>query len=294
VIARIPGWSWEPQGGGVTLLPSTGGAALRYRERLQPLRSAAAILRTKAEDPSFRVISCGPIERLVTHEGEFAALVDLRGEQLSPDGKGALVHRTIGWVFGDDWYSEVAGIAFRPDLFEPIAGMVRTVLRDEKLQLGTRRRRFVYTAPPGWYGYSRLPHYTTWFPPEFPRDATSITVYPAVPAPVGLEEDENFAAIPIGPPASADVIGELLGRTPVRFDRLTGNVWELEIRDERQRAMVRRAAILRDERYLYSLYLDAPFELVVAGRVIFDEMLATIEPLPGAAMRSAALSEEWL
>jgi len=295
VIARIPGWSWEPHGGGVTLLPSTGGAALRYRERLRPLLSVAAILRAKGEDPSFRMVSHAPLERFLTHEGEYGALVDIRGEQTAPDGSSlGPVHRTIGWVFADDWYSEVAGIAFRPDLFDPIAGMVRTVLRDEKLLLGTRRRRFVYTAPSGWYGYSRLPQYTTWFPPEFPRDSTSITVYPAVPAPIGVDDLDGFALLPIGPPASADVIGELLERTPVQLGPLTGNLWELEIRDEKQRPMVRRAAILRDERYLYTVYMDAPFELIVAGRPIFDELLATIEPLPGAALRSAGISEEWL
>ena len=66
-----------PRGGGVTMTPPDGGAVIRYRERLRPLMSVAAILDERATDKSFRVTSVRAVEPLVTSEGEYAAIVDV-------------------------------------------------------------------------------------------------------------------------------------------------------------------------------------------------------------------------
>ena len=301
MIVRVPGWSWEVRGGGITLVPDAGGGAIRYRERLRPVLPVAAILRAKQEDPRFTVTSISPIERFVTMEGEYAAAVDIAGEL-----GGRPMARTLAFVFADDWYSEIAGIATDPDRADVVAATVRALARDTRLVLGARRRPFVYRPPHGWFGYRRLPQYATWFPPEHPRDPTSIEVYPALPVAIGdsashsatsdpehVVAAERIALLAIGPPTRADVLGELTARTPITTARLGGSAWELDIRDEQGRALTRRLVILRDERYVYSAYLDTPASDLDLHRPILADLLDSIEPLPTAGNSTAPISYHW-
>lgn len=290
MIARVPGWSWEVRGGGVTMVPPEGPGcgAVRYRERIHPLRSVEAILRDKLADRR-QIVTVGPIEPLVTTEGEYAAVVDVLGMQGS-----ARVQRTLGFVFGDDWYSEIGGIALRADQFERFATFVRRLVRDVRLSLGVRRRRFVYQPPEGWHGYVRLPTYATWFPPEHPADPTSITVYPALPSSSGGADGERLDLLCIGPPAPADVVGEITPVTTTNTTRLSGSAWEFEVRDERGRQLARRVVMLRDERYLYTCYLDAARADLVTRRLVLDRLLESIEPLPVANRSVPPVFDHWL
>lgn len=278
-----------PRGGGVTMTPPDGGAVIRYRERLRPLMSVAAILDERATDKSFRVTSVRAVEPLVTSEGEYAAIVDVGGAAPMP------VERTLGFVFGDDWYSEVTGTAIRRELVAPVRELVRKLVLDSRLMLGIRRRRFVYTQPPGWHGHTRLPLFVTWFPPEHPRDATSITVYPALPAPFGTDEEPHFRMIPIGPPASAEIIDELEPRTTFVRNGLVGCRWRFAVRDERGRAVHRDMVLMRDARYLYASYLDRdanPDE----GLLAYQALLDSIRPVPDPGLTRSAepLTSDWL
>lgn len=300
MIQRIPSWTWSPRGGGITLTPPGGGAVIRYRERVRPLQTVAGILRDRAADTRFRATSVSPIESLVTAEGEYAAVVDVQGVlDAAPEGGSATTAaRTLGFVFADDWYSEVAGIALREALVAPVKIWVRRLIHESQLMLGIRRRRFVYEPPPGWYGYARLPLFMTWFPPEYPRDATSITVYPALPAPVGVDEAPHFGMIPVGPPATAEVLAEVAARAPLEHGRLTGFCWELLVRDERGRNMQRSMVMLRDDRYLYVAYLDRDSATAAPGdegALAFATLLTSIAsvPQPRAVAASTGLAEDW-
>jgi len=299
VIQRIPNWSWDPRAGGITMTPPGGGAVIQYRERVRPLQTVASILRDR--DRRFQVTSIGPIERHVTGEGEYAAVVDVAGVLDVPTGggRGRPLARSLGFIFGDDWYSEVVGIALQPDMVGPVGQWVRKLVAQSKLMLGIRRRRCVYTPPEGWSGYSRLPLFMTWFPPDYPRDPTSITVYPALPAPVGVTAPASFEMLTIGAPSAAELLGEIVDTTPVQFGAATGSMYELAIRDERNRMMVRTMAVLRDDRYVYASYLDR-FAATAGpsdeGLARYRALLASFEPLPAASASntsSLALSADW-
>ncbi len=283
------------------MTPPAGGAIIRYRERLRPLQSVAAILRDRATDTRFRVTSIGPIEPHITAEGEYAAVVDVAGVLDAPPGGGQPrpLARSLGFIFGDDWYSEVTGIALQPDLVELVGHWVRRLVMESKLMLGVRRRRCVYTPPAGWYGYARLPLFMTWFPPEYPRDPTSITVYPALPTARGGDEPASFGMLTVGAPASAEVLGEILDTAPIEVGAATGTMYELPIRDERNRIMRRTMVLMRDDRYLYASYLDrdaATAGPTDEGLVRYRALLASFNPLPAAnapGTTPVALGTDW-
>lgn len=278
-----------------------GGAMIRYRDRVRPLQTVAAILRDRAADTRFRVTSIGPIERHLTNEGEYAAVVDVAGVLDAPPGGGRPrpLARSLGFIFGDDWYSEVTGIALQPELVAPVGQWVRKLVTQSKLMLGIRLRRCVYTPPAGWSGYSRLPLFMTWFPPDHPRNPTSITVYPALPAPVGVDVPASFELLTIGAPSAAELLGEIKDTAPLQIGAATGSLYELAIRDERQRMMQRTMALLRDDRYVYASYLDR--DAATAGPTDeslaqFRTLLTSFEPLPAANASSTtpvALSTDW-
>lgn len=278
-----------------------GGAIIRYRDRVRPLQTVAAILRDRAADTRFRVTSIGRIERHLTDEGEYAAVVDVAGVLEAPPGGGRprSVARSLGFIFGDDWYSEVTGIALQPDLIGPVSQWVRTLVAQSKLMLGTRVRRWVYTPPAGWSGYSRLPLFTTWFPPDHPRDPTSITVYPALPAPAGVDAPASFEMLTIGPPSAGELLGEIRDTAPFQIDTAAGSMYELSIRDERQRMMLRTMVVMRDDRYVYASYLDrdaATARPTDAGMAQYRALLASFEALPAVNASSTtpvALGADW-
>ena len=284
MIARLPGWSWDVRGGGVTLVPPEGrrAGAVRYVERLRPLRPVDAILRDKAGDTPG--VTFGPIEPVVTAEGEYAAVVDVHGTM-----NGAPVQRTMGYVFADDWYSEVAVLALQPDQFARFAKIGRDVVRQVRLMLGVRRRRYVYRPPAGWHGYERLPQFVSWFSPRYPADPTSITVYPAIPVAPGQEV--HFGMLPIGPPVSAEVIDELAPPSEARTAKLFGAAWDLDIHDEHRRRLARRVVLVRDQRYLYTAYLDAAMGELAARAPLLDELLASIEPIPTPALGAEPVAQ---
>lgn len=279
MITRVPGWSWDVRGGVVTLAPLDGGPALgsiRYRERIAPLRTVAEILDHK-DDGTAGPVELGAVEPLTTLEGEYGAAIDVRS---------ARGQYTLGVVYGDDWYAEIVGLTAVPEQFARFARQVRDLVRNDRLALGpVRRRRFEYRAPRGWHGHTRLPQFVTWFPPDHPANPTSITVYPALPASPDMEL--GFHALYVGPPAPAEVVRERTPRAELLAGGLAGLVWELDVIDEARRPLVRRVVILRDDRFVYPLYLDAPADGLAPGLAAFEEVLASIRPLPRPGVHAA-------
>jgi hypothetical protein len=275
MISRLEGWTWDVRGGGVTLSPMRAGPSvgvISYRERVGPLRSIAEILRDKP-DVDFKIKRVSPVTPLVTYEGEFAAIVDFEGVSMEMP-----VQRSLGFVFGDDWYSEIAAVVHNREYFAMFAGTVRELVRGDRLMLGVRRRRYSYTPPAGWDGYSRLPMFATWFPPEYPKSPTSITIYPAIPT---TEQDVRIAHLRLGPVAPADVHGEVSPRNDWQLENgLLGATWDFAIRDEAGRDLIRRLVMLRDERYIYACHLDARHDHLEGLIPTWKDLVGSIQPLP--------------
>lgn len=285
MISRLEGWTWDVHGGGVTLSwqRNPGCGVIRYRERLRPLRSLAEVVRDKPAGVDVTITRIGEVTPLMTHEGEFAAAVDLEGTS-----KEMPVQYSIGVVFADDWYSELVAVAHGRAQFSMFAGTMRELLRGDQLMLGVRRRRYSYKPPAGWSGYSRLPMFATWFPPEFPSSPTSITMYPAIPA--TQHGELNIAHLRLGPVAPAQILGELSPRSDVQMESgLVGSGWNFAIRDEAGRDLVRRVIMLRDERYIYASHLDARPSDIDRWIATWKELVESIQPLPLAKTSEIAV-----
>src|SRR5262245_40423418 len=107
MIPPVPGWAWQPRHGGVRLVPSEGAAVggIAYTERKRPLLRLRELLAERDVSARFVVNHVSAPERLVTDEGEYAAFVLVQGQL-----DGGPAQRPTGFVFGDDFYSLIAGL----------------------------------------------------------------------------------------------------------------------------------------------------------------------------------------
>jgi hypothetical protein len=272
MIAPPPGWSVRRCEESLLLVPPGGPAAgaIRYVERLRPLRRAVELVRAAPAPAGFVETRLSPPERLVTAEGEHAALV------ISEGTIGAVpVERPFGFVFGDDFYARFAGVAVGGENFARIRAMVRALTIADTHDLGVRRRRYVYAPPRDWHGLARL-FEATWYPRDYPATRASITVCPAVPAQPGLAGALLHAVLATGRSPIAAPVGV------VAREGLDGQLWRL-----RGDGVETDVALLEDARYVYALRLDAALG-AGAARARFAEVVASVEPVPAIARRSAA------
>ena len=116
MIAALPGWRTTLHGDTCVLAPNDAphAASIRYRERVRPMcplreRVAGAARTLAVESPV--------VERVITLEGEYAALCHLEGID-QRDGRRWLV--SVGLVFGDDFHSELWGRSDSPARFLPV------------------------------------------------------------------------------------------------------------------------------------------------------------------------------
>lgn len=161
----LPRWRVTHLADGLELSSPEGRehGAIRIRDRQAPLRSA--------RDLAARFTDAGElaIERVITAEGEYAAVTEIAGP------------RCLGFVFGDDFYTQLDGTAADPDRMTVVSRAVRELTRCYSLGLGeNRRRRFLYEPPRGWSSCARG-LVTRWMAPGFPADSTTLTVFPARP-----------------------------------------------------------------------------------------------------------------
>jgi hypothetical protein len=277
MITQVPGWSSVVRNGGITLTPPEGAhcGAIRYEERLRPLLPVRALIaEAQARDPSFRTTAVRGPERLVTTEGEHAALVVLDGNLA---GVGAPVQRCIGYVFGDDFYARVAGLSLRADQFARFEDQVRKLVRGDQHFLGVRRRRFLFTPPAGYFGVERTFLHAYYYAPGFPREHAIICVYPAIPIGMWQADDLPRHLRPIHGLAVEDITGPFARSTA----SLGGETWELRgTLDDRQR-VVRTLVVLHDDRYAYPLSLDAPASRHAAHLARFNEVVDSVQRIPG-------------
>ncbi len=178
MIPTPPGWSRQHHAGSVLLFPQGGPSrgGIRYSELLYPIASFRQLLARYLADPIHKVERVGPIERLVTLEGEHAACVTIAAML-----EGAPAQYDIGFVALDHCYSRISALSLVPDDFATSAAIVRELTRSDVHLAGDRPRRFEYDPPPGWQARARGLH-ADWYPLEFPRAHAVIEVLPALPS----------------------------------------------------------------------------------------------------------------
>jgi hypothetical protein len=280
MIDPIPGWSWELGGEGITLIPPEGPSvgAIRYVERVRPLRRIIDLVRP-ADLPAgvlFQVVS--PPQRVLTREGEYGALVTVEGEV-----GGKPVRRTVGCVYGDDFYSKMVGVVFAPDHFERFATTVRRLVETDAHVLGVRRRRCLYRPPKGWHGLNRgsLFH-AQWYPPEFPKDPSEMVVYPAWPTPPeGAADAVNRMVALQMRQGSGLTLEEVQGPAEAKAESgLTGVHWKLVVRRGPESRFARDLYVLEDGRFIYPLHVDSLAEQQARNRALLEEVMRSLQPIP--------------
>jgi hypothetical protein len=256
------------------LLVAPGGVAqgqMRYEERVSPVRPFPALVEEVLRaDPGFALIAASPPVRLVTDEGEFAALTRIDGTR-----DGAPAFHTVGAVLGDGFAAVLDATATNPTRFVSLGRLAEDSLRKIVLGLGRRRRLYAYAPPPGWQA---IPTglVANWYPPGYPDDATHIVVYPANPTearPVAvfdemLREDER----------SGWVVARRRGPYPVENRTgLVGEAWALASAAGEERRLV----VFAHAGHLYSVRL-ASFrrDLLREHERVLADLVDSIEPLP--------------
>jgi hypothetical protein len=286
VIVAPAGWrSHLVDDGRLLLYPVDGTPAVaEYREQVRPLADAAAVVDgLVARDPRFEATAIGEAEPLVTHEGEYAALVTVAGRI-----EGRLAQRDVGVLLADDYYACTDCITIDPARFADMTEVVRALVVDDTHALGLRRRRFRYRAPAGWHGDNDAAGATTWLPRTFPVDPAAITVWPALPhggCPAGALE----SLVTQAGSSPWFRVEQVSSPRPLAAGHLDGSVWDLVGAGAGSRPARRTIALLQDDRYVYPARLDQTGERGAdAHRDEFLAMVATTEMIPAARPRCVA------
>lgn len=174
----LAGWTQHHGVHLLTLYPPGGGGRIRVYERLRPLLPASQVVaRVLEDDPSYRIAKLGRAIPVVTSEGELGAWVSIDGTR-----EGTRVRREIAMIFADELVVAFDVLCIDQTKWDTLDVTARNLVVSHQLGLGVRRRRFIYTPPPGWTSLARgLVAY--FYPPGFPRDPSLLVIYPATPSP---------------------------------------------------------------------------------------------------------------
>jgi hypothetical protein len=257
----------------VLLTPPEGSAAggILYRERLRPLLPIEQLVKElNARHPDFMSPTVVAEERLITFEGEYAALVTVRGTL-----GGGEAQRDLGFVLGDDFYCLVSSLAFGTARFAEASQLARALVVHDRQALGVRRRRFLYDPPPGYAG---TPHgfLIDWRAPD-----AVISVWPANPrdgsdaksALDALISDERAQGFELHAVAGPDELASRHG--------LAGFAWEIVGRFPGRPISYRDIVIFEDQRFLYVLRLEALDPATrPAHRQAFAQVARSAQPIP--------------
>jgi hypothetical protein len=294
VIPHPRGWSKAYSGDVLTLYHPDGPAAgaIRYRERVRPLVPArVAVEELLGRTPRFAEPVLGKLESGVTAEGEYAAYVPIAGRV-----EGRPAHRAVGLVFGDDFYALLSGLCLATERVAEFTRLFRLLVHADSLGLGVRRRRYLYTPPPGWQGQARGLT-TEWTPPGYPRAQSLIQVYPANPAAVELQVVfEQMLAEDRG---TGFVVDKVVGPHPAGSAHgLIGKVWTVTGRfaDRKGSASLRPRAggavaapgppaernlvVFKDAHYRYALRFETLERDKDTPRQRFVELVRSVRPIP--------------
>jgi hypothetical protein len=295
VPCLLPEWRLRYVPGGGSLLPPAGAGSIRIREGVRPLRTAAAIIRHRllAEGVRPVVQELGPIEPLITRQGEYGVLQSSSGLR-----HGQPFFQTTGVIFGDDFYTSIEGETPDPEA----APRFRQAVSELTLHYGIgqaflRRRRYRYSPPPGWQAYTRQ-LIAEWQAPNYPSEMALITVFPARPIGETL------------PGALDRVLHEMswFGYRNERLEEpepalteygLEGVSWKTIGAYEDGVRMFTQIVVFQDPQFLYVLRLESSPDDHEAYRSTFESVLQTVQPVPQppkltvAAPQRANLLNQW-
>lgn len=276
MIARPAGWSWEARGDHLVTAPPEGKAAgfVRYTERRRPLVRIRAVVAELEADRRFRITRCGRPERVATAEGEHGGIVTVDGLLLE-----APVRHIIGFVFMDDCFSVIDGLALRADQFDRFENQVRNlVLNDYHMAGELRRRRYYYAPPRNWQGVAKFLH-TFWFAPDYPANRSCLIVIPAMPVPPGSKEFIDAIAASQMPESEGFVLDSMSEAQPLHTgNNLSGSTWEGMGRLGRGIGY-RDIHVPTDGRFAYPVVLESPRERHDENLVMLRALVDSIEAI---------------
>src|SRR5690606_1818780 len=276
----LAGWTQHHGVHLLTLYPPGGGGRIRVYERLRPLlRASQVVARVLEDDPAYRIARLGRAVPLVTSEGELGAWVSLDGTR-----EGVRVRREIAMIFADELVVAFDILCIDQTKWDTLDVAARELVVSHQLGLGIRRRRFIYTPPPGWTPLARgLVGY--FYPPEFPRDPSLLVVYPANPA-------QEIAWDPT-PAQLIDELGEGLTTRERVVEQPLSSISGMIARHitivgtarSSQQRVVRHVIAQHAAPYLYVARLDSPESDDGSVPDVLAAVARSIVPLPGAEPR---------
>lgn len=285
----LPNWRAAYFADGIGLVAPRGRehGVIRIRDRQRPLRSIGDIVRARVAEMTLGEHDVGAIERTITSEGEHAAITVVTSRL--GDEK---FERTLGVIFGDDFYTQIDGGASEPTMRAQIRDAVRVLVEDYAIGLGAlRRRRYLYEPPNGWSGYPRG-LVTEWHPAGFPNEAASIAVFPARPAGESQTALLDRALHELGWHGFVRTSGG--DPAPILTRRhLVGAQWRIVGRygDRPQHLDI---VVLQDDRFHYVLRLESTEARIDDDRAAFHRLLDSIEPIPRARSSHATTAlDHW-
>jgi hypothetical protein len=277
MIAPPSGWAVSRRADRLLLVPAEGAlATIEYREVVRPVLDISALVDNElARDTRFVADGVGPFVPLVTHEGEYAALVTASGHV-----GGRSAQRDLGFVLTDDYYACANGLSLVSGRFADLTRTVRALVMTDSHGLGTRRRRFRYLPPPGWQPSPRGLE-TDWYPRGNSRAAAVISVWPAWPISDGSVSMVDRVVEQAGSSPEFAVL-DMWGPYPVTArSGLRGSGWDIVGSPPERQLQRRTIVVLEDDRYVYS----ARLEVVLKGssddaRGALFTLIASAEPIP--------------
>jgi hypothetical protein len=274
----LAGWRRTFLADGLVLVSAEGPDAgvIRIHTRGQPLvrlRDLIDQLRARMPQAS-QAATVGAIEQVHTLEGEYAAIVPMTSRH-----NDQILDRTIGVIFGDEWFAAIDGLTTRPDAVEGMRAVVRRMTVQYSLGLGDNRRRPYWCEPPrGWKGL-RVGHGVSWMAPGFPKNHGLVVVFDARPAALTTEhlqdrmlfEDlsQDFVPGPPQPPMQVVTKSGLRGQVTTVVGQLPGGV----------KRLIHNCA-LNDGKNLYLLRLESDEPNLAANRAAFMTAVHSVRPLP--------------
>lgn len=284
------GWHEWRAGDALLYTPREGRThcVMQYRERVAPVRVFPHLLaETLADDADFIVDSKNKITRFLTDEGEYAALIVVKGTF-----RGRAIAHVISAVYAEE-FSTCLDARVESKFADEYSELVLELTKADRLQLGVRRRRIGFAPPPGWHAIPGLSLEVSLLPPDYPHTHAAITVYAAQPAANAIDPHayQNLHDIRVGLGEGQEVRRLAMAGSPQR--PLHGDEWhtirELPDAAGAARKMERFLVVLRDDRYLYVAKLEALAGPRVAElHRTFSAMIGTFEPIPHAVAQHGA------
>ena len=268
---------WHEWRGGDRLIytPRTGAVqcVMTYRERVRPVRAFPKLLHdVLAADPELVIEEKNKITRFITDEGEYAALIVVRGHF-----RGRPIGHVVAAIYTEE-FTTLVDARVETAVIDEYAQRVLELVKSDRLELGLRRRRVAFKPPAGWHVIPGTGLDVTLLPPDYPKVHASITVEPAHPLAQGFDPHE-FAALH---DQAVGLVGGSETRKLAEVNLLHGDEWEM-VRPlpDGQGKLVRHLVVLRDERYTYAAKLEALEGNQLPNLMTaFHDLVRSFQPVP--------------